>query len=99
MTGRRLVLALILILGFTSFAGAQVPVIVQINGLTSITSIVTSLGGTLLDGIPEANIYLLNLPVVPPNLVTSLLGIQWVEVNIGVTLPSLGQTGVFQIVS
>jgi len=99
MTGRRLVLVLILILGFTSFAGAQVPVIVQINGLNSITSIVTSLGGTLLDAIPEANIYLIKVPLVPPNLVTSLLGIQWLEVNTGANLPNLGQTGVFQVVS
>jgi hypothetical protein len=73
----------------TAQANAAVPVVVQIGPLSSITSIVASLGGTLIDSIPGTNIYLLNLPFVPSSLVTSLLGIQWLEVNQGLTLPAV----------
>jgi len=102
MTGRRLsriLLILTLMLGLTAHAGAQVPEIIQVSGLNSITSIVTALGGTVLDQIPGANIYLLKVPIVTPQLTASLLGIAWVEVNSGVTLPNMGQLGVFQVVS
>src|SRR5215470_2671166 len=98
MAGRRLFLALILILGLTAQAGAA-PVIVQISGLSNITSVAASLGATVLDGIPDSNIYLLNLRVPISPFLASLLGIQWQETNSGVTLPNIGQLGVFQVVS
>jgi subtilisin family serine protease len=89
MTGRRLFLVLALILGLTAQASAaSIPVIVQISPLSSVLGIVSSLGGRLVDNIPGTNIYLLNLPVLPSNLVASLLGIQWLEVNQGVALPA-----------
>lgn len=106
MTGRRIFLILILILGLSAYAQAQVPLIVQISPLGNITSIVNVLGGTVLDNIPNTQIYLLSVPVNIPPLITSLispiaglLGIQWAEVNSGVTLPNVGQLGVLQVVS
>jgi subtilisin family serine protease len=88
MTGRRIVLILGLLFVFAGQAAAA-PLIVQISPLTSITSVVLALGGTLVDSIPGSNIFLLNVPIVPSSLTASLLGIQWMETNQGVTLPSL----------
>ena len=76
-----------------------VPVIVQLSGVSSIASVADSLGATVLDGIPDANIYLLNVPISIPPFLASLLGIQWQEANTGVTLPNMGQLGVFQTIS
>src|SRR5262245_22746032 len=80
MTGCRIVLTFVLILGLAVQASAA-PVIVQIGPLSSILSIVAALGGSLLDTIPGTNIYLLNLPLIPSPLLSSLLGIQWLEPN------------------
>jgi subtilisin family serine protease len=85
--------------GLTVHAEAAVPVIVEISGLSNITSVAGSLGATVLDSIPDTNIYLLNVPVPIPSFLASLLGIQWQETNSGVTLPNIGQLGVFQIIS
>jgi subtilisin family serine protease len=97
---------LLLMLGLTAYAEAQVPVIVQISPLGNITSIAGVLNGTVLDSIPDAHIYLLNLPIPAPSALNSLLspvmgllGIQWAEVNTGITLPNVGQLGVLQVVS
>jgi subtilisin family serine protease len=93
MTGRqvflRILIVAVLLLGTTGQASAAVPVIVQLGPLSSVTSIVSTLGGTVLDSIPGTNIYLLNLPFLPSSLTASLLGIQWLEVNQGVALPAL----------
>ena len=86
MTGRRLFLTLALVLGLIVQAGAA-PLIVQLGPLSNITSVVLSLGGTVVDRIPGTNIFLLNVPLVPSSLTASLLGIQWMETNQGVTLP------------
>jgi len=90
-----LTLTLILIVALSVPAGAQlfpplqtIPVIIQIGPTASITLITGALGGTLVDSIPAANTYLLNLPVVPPLSITALLGIQWVELNTSVSTPS-----------
>jgi len=99
MTGRRLILVLVLMFGLAAQAGAGVPVIVQISGLRNITSVAGSLGATVLDGIPDSNVYLLDVPVPIPPFLASLLGIQWQEINSGVTLPNIGQLGVFQVIS
>src|SRR6476661_5387861 len=91
MTGRRIffgiLLSVILLFGGTPKVDAAVPLIVQVGPLSNVVSIVASLGGTLIDRIPGTNIYLLNVPVVPSSLLTSLLGIQWTELNRGVALP------------
>jgi subtilisin family serine protease len=78
-----------LLFGTTTEASAAVPIIIQTGPLSSITSIVSTLGGVLVDRIPGTNIYLLNVPFVPSSLTTNLLGIQWLEVNQGVALPTL----------
>ena len=72
MTGRRIILTVVLLLGLAASAQAQVPVIVQIAPLGNVTTIAASLGGTILDQIPGTGIYLLNLPIAPSSL-TSLL--------------------------
>src|SRR5437660_11404293 len=102
MTGRRLFLSLVLLLTLSVFSNAQVPVVVQLSGLGNINSVVSSLGATVLDSIPDAKIYLLNVPVSVPSQVTTLispllsqmLGIQWFEINTGITLPGIAQLGV-----
>jgi subtilisin family serine protease len=87
MTGRHIILSLILILALTFQASAAPvqglfssnPIIIETNGggllgglLGGILHIVSSLGGgALLDSIPGTNIYLLNLPNLP--VVTPLL--------------------------
>ena len=102
MTGRRLILSLILVFAFclsTQAATISLPVIIQISPNANITLITNALGATLLDSIPGANTYLLNVPLAPIQFVQALLGIQWLELNTGVTLPNVGQLGVFPIVS
>lgn len=93
MTGRRIffgiLLTAILLFGGAPNADAAVPLIVQVGPLSNIVSIVASLGGALVDRIPGTNIYLLNVPVVPSSLTSSLLGIQWAELNRGVSLPAV----------
>src|SRR5262249_2203481 len=61
---------------------------------SNITSVVSALGGQVIDSIPGTGIYLLDVPVVPPSSTASLLGIQWMELNQGVTLPGFVQVGV-----
>ena len=88
MTGRRILLTLVLIMGLSAQASA-LPLIVELGPLSSITSVVTALGGSLVDQIPGTKIYLLNVPVVPLPWIASLLGIQWMETNNGVTMPGI----------
>src|ERR1041385_2495102 len=89
MTGRRLVLILLLILGITAQAGAAVtPLIIKVASNVAINTVVAALGGTLVDSIPGANTYLVNVPWIPSSLTASLLGIQALEINNAVALPS-----------
>jgi subtilisin family serine protease len=111
MAGRRwfvLTLSLILIIGLSIPAGAQllpltfpqsIPVILQIAPTASITTIANALGGaTVVDSIPGANTYLLNLPLILPTLNLSLLGgIQSAELNLGVSLPGFAVLGLVRI--
>src|SRR4051812_20279953 len=100
MAGRRfklaaLVLAVALLFSSTA-AQAQsstLPVIIKVAPLSSITRILNSLtGGTVVDSIPGADIYLLNLPNIPlvqqllatPTALLQLLGVDWLEINTGV---------------
>src|SRR5262245_4160410 len=91
MTGRRAFLLAALVLGLTVHASAapfNLPVILQLMPGANITTVVGSLGGTLVDSIPGTNTYLVNVPFVPSLVTASLLGIQWAELNVGVTLPT-----------
>src|SRR5437660_1526395 len=94
-TGRRLFLILCLIFALSTQGSAQLgitsfPLIVQISPSANITTIASALGATVVDSIPGAYTYLLNVPVVPSALTASLLGIQWMELNTGVSIPNFG---------
>ena len=91
MTRPRLLLLLGLVLALFNLnaVAAGYPLIVQISPTTSITAVASYLGGTVVDSIPEFNEYLLQVPVVPIVQTLPLLGIDWMELNSGVTLPPL----------
>ncbi len=88
MTGRRVFFLFALVFALAIRAGAA-PLIVQVSPSANINLVVTILGGTVVDNIPGTNVYLLDVPVVPSSFTASLLGIQWMELNTGVTLPSV----------
>jgi subtilisin family serine protease len=98
MTGRPLLLVLTMAFALTASAQpASVPLIIEKSPTASITAITASLGATVVDSIPGADTYLLNVPAVPSPATASLLGIQWLELNTGVTLPGFVQLGVLPI--
>ncbi len=88
MTGRRLLLILLLVFGLTTQATAA-PLIVQLGPLSTIGAVLSALGGTLIDNIPGTNIFLIDVPILPSSLISSLLGIQWWEPNQGVSAPGI----------
>jgi subtilisin family serine protease len=96
-TGRRFILILALVLVMTAQASAATPLVIQISPLANITNILAALGGTVVDTIPGTGLFLLNVPLVPSNTLASLLGIQWMEVNQGVTLPGFLPFGTVSI--
>ena len=67
MTGRRLLLFLVLVFALFNLqaAAASYPLIVQISPTASINSVASYLGGTVVDSIPGSNEYLLQVSVVP----------------------------------
>src|SRR5437773_313753 len=81
----------------------SLPVIVQISPGANITAIASRLGATVVDSIPGANTYLLNVPIAPqlnaPGVQSlgALPGIDWVELNTGVTLPSFAVYGIVTV--
>src|SRR5438094_10370170 len=88
MTGRRVILILALILSLALQAGAaSLPLIIKIGSNTSIHAVAAVLGATVVDSIPGANTYLINASAMPSPVTASLLGIQVIEVNSGVTQP------------
>jgi hypothetical protein len=96
MTGRliRFVLILSLLAALNVNASTSVPVIVKLAPGVNISRITSLLGATVLDSIPGADTYLLRLPSLPiltPTL--QLLGVQWIETNRGLDLPSVVHAG------
>ena len=86
----RLVCLLLLMLFAANAHAANLPVIIKVSPTANILNITSLLGGTVLDSIPGADTYLLslpNLPLLSPTL--QLLGVQWIEVNKFMTLPSM----------
>jgi hypothetical protein len=76
------------------------PIIIQTGPLGNIMNIISVLGGgTLLDSVPDTNIYLVNLPNLPivTPLVQNLLGIVFVEPDRRVSSPARGQMGILTI--
>jgi len=113
MAGRRfklasLVLVIALLFGSTTAAQAQttgVNVIVHLTPLGTINQVLRTLtGGTVLDSIPGADIYLLNVPNISlvqnllgtSSLILQTLGIDWIEINKGVVEPSHVRFGILQ---
>ena|SRR5579862_2032643 len=93
-----LIVALILFFGLSFRAeAASYPLIVQVSPTVSIDAIAATLGGTVVDSIPGANTYLLNLPFVPLPTRAIELGIQWMEVNTSVSLPLFTLRGVLSV--
>src|SRR5882762_4358016 len=98
MTRRNFSLTLILLLAFSVSAPANpLPLIVQISPTANITNVAAMLGATLVDTIPRANIHLLNVPVVPSSPMAYSLGIEWMELNTGVTMPGFVQVGILTV--
>ena len=90
MLKTRSLICLLLVLIFSVNAHAAVPVIIKLSPTANVLNITSLLGGTVLDSIPGADTYLLSLPTLPlltPTL--QLLGVQWLEVNKFMTLPSV----------
>jgi subtilisin family serine protease len=105
MAGRRLfVVSLLVFTLFTAQAQAatSIPVIIKIKPLASLLQVLDALSGTLIDNIPGTRIYLVNVPEVPliqPILgllgnTLGLLGLEWLEVNNGISEPSHSQLGI-----
>ena len=98
MTGRRFFLLFVLVFGLSVQASPpSYPLIVQIPPTFDITNIVTALGGKIIDTVPGAGTYLLRVTTVPPSWMVSLLGIQWIELNEGATLPGFGEVGILPL--
>src|SRR4249919_1946949 len=94
MTGRRLIVCLALMLALTvNASAAPVQVIVQLSQNSPLVGILGLLNGILLDSIPEARLYLLQLPEVPviSPFISMITGILWVEPNTGVLQMPMGQ--------
>lgn len=92
MTGRLLRLILIVVLLFAANADAatSVPVIVKLLPGANLSLISSLLGAAPVDSIPGANTYLLRLPSVPVlNTTLKLLGVEWIQANRGLGLPSV----------
>jgi subtilisin family serine protease len=98
MIRHRIIVILLVISGLATPAFAtSVPLIVQISPAANIAGIAAALGGTIVDSIPDARTYLLNVPVVPPPLTAPLLGIQSIEPNTAVTLPKFARPAVLTV--
>src|SRR5688572_30211928 len=87
-----LALALLFFTSNSTQAANPVPVVIKLVPGANLTVITNLLGGTVIDAIPEANTYLLKLPVLPVlSPILKLLGVEWLELDRGVSLPSNGQ--------
>jgi subtilisin family serine protease len=113
MTGRRFLRFKVLIAFTLLFAltipqvqaASSIPLIVKILPGSSLLRVLDWLTGSLIDSIPGSNIYLVNvpkLPVIQPVLglltdTLQLVGIDWFEVNNGVTEPSHFRWGIVEV--
>jgi subtilisin family serine protease len=100
--GRRFffIVCLVLALGIPAHAAfTPIPVIVQISPLANINNIAAALGASIVDSIPGANTYLLNVGVIQPNfsILASLLGIQSAELDNGVSIPNFALLGLVRL--
>src|SRR5712671_2772918 len=102
MTGRlfRLVLVFALFFAVNADAATTVPVIVKLLPGASLLQVSALLRAVPVDSIPGTNIYLLRLPSLPiltPAL--KLLGVEWLEANRGIGLPSIAHARLLRVSS
>jgi len=94
---RRPLLAMVLIVALlvapsSSHAASPVAVVLKVLPGVNLQLISNLLGGTVIDSVPDANTYLLKVPALPVlTPVLKLLGVEWIELNRGVSLPAAGQ--------
>jgi subtilisin family serine protease len=86
-------LALLLMLVPSSAQAANpISIVVKILPGVNLSLVTNLLGGTVIDSIPEANTYLLNVPSLPVlTPILKLLGVAWIEADRDITLPVAGQ--------
>jgi subtilisin family serine protease len=90
MRWRTVAAVVVALLLFTSSTQAadSVAVVVKVLPGTNLTLVSNLLGGTVIDTIPDANTYLLKLPALPVlTPLLKLLGVQWIELDRGLSLP------------
>jgi subtilisin family serine protease len=110
MTGRRQFIAksltLLVSVSVTPVqAASSIPLIVKILPGASLFQVLDWLTGSLVDSIPGSNLYLVNVPKLPLlqpvlGLLTNtlgLIGLDWFEINDGVTEPTHARVGVIEI--
>jgi subtilisin family serine protease len=105
MTRCRLIIALLGVIWITSARvqtaspiAVSVPVVVKVLPGANLSLISNLLGGTVIDTIPEANTFLLKLPALPVlSPVLKLLGVEWIELDRGISLPMDGQFGLLDV--
>jgi subtilisin family serine protease len=79
----------LLLLTSSTQAANPVTVVVKVLPGTNLTLVNNLLGGTVLDAIPDANTYLLKVPVLPVlSPILKLLGVEWIESNRVLSLPA-----------
>ena len=112
MTGRQLVtrrffLVAVLVLTISTaevHAADSLPIIVKLTQASQLTPVLNRFAGVLVDSIPGSDIYLINVPdswlirttLGLPTYLLQLIGIDWLEINLGVAQPDLGQLGIFE---
>ena len=103
MTRCRLIIALLGVIWISSFsvqAANPVPVVVKVLPGANLSLITNLLGGTLIDTMPEANTVLLRLPGLPVlSPILKLLGVEWMELDRGVSLPVSGQLRLLDVLN
>src|SRR5678816_2321433 len=83
-----LLLGLMLLFSSSAQAATTVPVVLKVLPGANVSLITNLLGGTVIDSIPDSNTYLLRLPSLPVLTSTlKLLGVDWIELDRGVSLP------------
>src|SRR5262245_21414330 len=91
MLARRLAFFLAIFLAIFNLqaAAANHALIVQLSPIANLSTVTSLLGGTVIDSIPEAGLYLLSVPNIPLLQSIPLLGINWMELDRGIAQPSI----------
>ncbi len=96
---RKILLSILLLLAASISAMANVTVVVGLGPLGNIGNVVNSLGGSVLDSIPEANLYLVSLPNLPLLSVLNQLqlGISFFEPDTTILSPTHHAAGILTV--